>query len=200
MSSRITSLLQKLRVSLKSRGLRSTLFWAWFNCTGWHTFEIYMVRTEHFAADIADDRFSLVVADAQAIAGIQQGTNFQTPDAFISDTLRYDQCLLGLLDGEPAHVMWVFQAGDDSRFFDPGPGEAEINYCYTPPRFRGLGMYQKSLRAAIWQLRKQGIERVYMATHNTNEPSKHAIAKAGFTRVGKLLHFGVVYRPKWKPA
>jgi RimJ/RimL family protein N-acetyltransferase len=94
--------------------------------------------------------------------------------------------------------MWVFMPGDFSRFFELQTGQAEINYCVTPERFRGRGMFRKALVAAVGLLGRRGVREVLIATHGENGPAMRAIESAGFRKLGVVRHFGMFYRPKWR--
>jgi hypothetical protein len=105
MASDGSRLLRSLVHSLRTRGLTATLRWAWLGCTRSHTFQVYAAQGSPLHEVEPNEALSMVQADGRSIEQLQQSADFQTPEAFISKTLQYSQCLLALRGGEPVHVM-----------------------------------------------------------------------------------------------
>ena len=191
--------LRRLSVGWRNEGVMQLARRGWFGFAGAHKFCVYATDTASLRTDAQQDpHFSLEIADAAVIQSLQQNPDFRREEAFIPRLFKYNQCLVGLTDGEPSHLMWVFMPGDFSRFFELRAGQAEINYCVTPERFRGRGMFRKALVAAVRILDRQGVREVLIATHSENVPAMRAIEAAGFRQLGVVRHFGVFYRPKWR--
>jgi RimJ/RimL family protein N-acetyltransferase len=194
----IKKLFTKILISLKSQGISRSIFWLFFGYFQINDFAIF--RKENDAAEDIENQSGLILVSASAndIERLKNNPDFQTPEAFISSHIRTSGCFLGIMENTPVHVMWVFKSGDESRFFDLKKGEAELNYCYTPGKFRGKGIYASMINKAVQLLKSQGIRTVYMATHSTNAAAKKAIRKAAFHEAGTLRHYGIFFRPKYQ--
>lgn len=196
----IRRLLNRVSASIKTYGLFESVFWLIFGYFRVNEFYIYLLSvTDALSAD-SGAAASLWVKRAtdEDIVLLQRSRDFKTPDVYIRSYLKASRCLIGFSNGEPAHIMWVFLRGDDSRLFCLNDGEAELNYCYTPPRFRGTGIYSEMIRAAARMLKEDGITRCYMATHRTNTAAQKAIDRAGLKKIGAIKQYGIFFRPKWK--
>ncbi len=62
-----------------------------------------------------------------------------------------------------------------------------IGYCYTPEFARRRGLYCRSLKGAMCNLRESGYKRVVIATRLTNLPSRRGIEAAGFSFL-RIVH------------
>jgi RimJ/RimL family protein N-acetyltransferase len=187
--------LRKVSAMAGAIGWKAALRWAWFGAMRNHDFEVFRARGNGVGAALPG--FALTEGDAARVARLAQHPDFRVGEAHVAEYMRCGRCLVGELDGVPVHLMWVFRHGDASRFFNLEPGDAELNYCYTPPRWRGRGVYREALRAAVRKLTGEGVKRVYVATHAQNLPARRAIAGAGFEPLGMLHHVGIFRRPKW---
>jgi hypothetical protein len=92
----------------------------------------------------------------------------------------------GLFQGTRlAHVAWLVTADQNAarmrsvRLLRLRPGEAEITGCFTPPDFRGRGVYAVSIHQLFSVARARGVSRIFMVTRIENVASRRGIAKAG---------------------
>lgn len=201
MMGRLKNLYGLLMASFRADGVYRSLYWMVFGYVHKNEFVVFKTDTGGASRSAGDwRRLSVKIAEAEDLETIRGKEDFQTREAFIDRYRRVNSCLVGYYDGKPAHIMWIFRHGDYSRFFSLGQNEAEINFCYTAPAFRGKGIYSMMIGAALDLLKKQGVKTVYMATHSTNGPATKAISRAGFKRAGACSHYGIFYRPKWKEA
>lgn len=69
------------------------------------------------------------------------------------------------------------------------PGEVEITFCFTPPDFRGRGLYPYAVRTLCRELAQRGVRRVLMKTSAANRASQRGIQNAGLVRCGRLVSF-----------
>lgn len=192
-------LIQKAVCSLKTHGIFKSIFWLLFGYVKVNKFYIFMISLDNNLnyAEKTDCALQVKVATHQDISSLKLNPDFQTPEVFISEYLSADKCLIGICNGEPAHIMWIFKKFDDSRMFRLNEGESEINHCFTAERFRGKGIYKNMISKAVNILSKEGIKTCYMATHSTNIHSQKAILSVGFKKIGTIKHYGFCYRPKW---
>jgi GNAT superfamily N-acetyltransferase len=94
-----------------------------------------------------------------------------------------DWVVIGRVDGALASFCWVHEA---SRY-KPGGGArvAFLQRAFTLPRFRGGGLFPRTLAFAVQCLERErpGMP-IYIEAAIDNLPSRRGIEKAGFVRVG----------------
>lgn len=115
------------------------------------------------------------------LAGLRDSVD-GLPLAFHLDRIREaSRPYVALWDGELAHVSWVFMLGAYSPDMALAPGEAEIRYSHTLPRFRGRGIYRAVIREIARDLEAEGIRRLYAHVVESNTSSLRAFLANGFT-------------------
>jgi RimJ/RimL family protein N-acetyltransferase len=119
------------------------------------------------------------------------------PREFYMDrTSKPSRCCLGMVNGEPAYVHWIFMQGDGSRFLRIGEGAAEINYILTLPAYRGLGLCGEAIRFTMRELGAEGIDTVYAVVHDGNVASLKALSRAGMHETGAIRAIGPLNRKR----
>jgi ribosomal protein S18 acetylase RimI-like enzyme len=82
------------------------------------------------------------------------------------------------------HASWVTTSAAWTRevqaLLAPPPGDAYVYESFTRADARGRGIYPFALAGMVTELAARGIERVWVGVEASNEPSRRAIAKAGF--------------------
>ena len=82
------------------------------------------------------------------------------------------------------HASWVTTSGAWTReiqaLLAPPPGDAYVYESFTRADARGRGIYPFALAGMLTYLAEAGITRVWVGVESSNEPSRRAIAKAGF--------------------
>jgi RimJ/RimL family protein N-acetyltransferase len=120
------------------------------------------------------------------------------------DQFGLDQCYLGLVDDELAHVAWIYYPHEQhlqpTRFRRLAAGEACIANCVTLPAFRGRGVYPALLQALLTRLRDEGYLRCYMYVEVENLASQRGVGKAGFRPVGRSWRVRLFYHYHRDPA
>jgi RimJ/RimL family protein N-acetyltransferase len=100
-----------------------------------------------------------------------------------------DQCYIGTIDGEIAHLAWIYYPGESNRhptrFRRFRSDEVAIANCVTLPRFRGKGVYPAVIRQLLPQLRSEGYRYCYMYIDVENLASRRGVEKVGFAPAGK---------------
>lgn len=188
---------RKFRSTAKTAGLATALRWAWFGAARRNSFLIYAASAS--APGVANaGAVILSPVSADELALLAKTADFACPEAGVAGFAPGAECFVGSLVGEACHLLWIFGPEDPSRFFDLREGEAEINFCHTPARLRGRGIYREALKAALGMLFARGVRTVYIAVHDENLPSIRAIERAGFAKLGALTHFGAFHRPRWR--
>lgn len=189
----------KVKWAIKTYGPIKSIYWMVFGYFKINKFIIYSLRlTDHDFSSEQDVDLSIEFYHPNDIDFLRDNAEFNTYETFISSYLKASGCFIGYLNNRPAHIMWIFRKGDDSRLFDLKEDEAELNYCYTPEDLRGKGIYSRMIRKASGILKNQGATCLYMATHETNEAAQKAILRSGLIEIGNVKNYGVLYRPKWK--
>lgn len=102
------------------------------------------------------------------------------------------------VNGELAFSSWVQyeEIIIQSRFRFPKKRSALLldSYCY--PRFRRLGLHNYMVIWRLYEMKKHGIEKCYVAIWAYNRPSIRAQIKCGLQTIGKfhIINFG---NKKW---
>jgi len=103
------------------------------------------------------------------------------------------------LGDDLAHVAWLIPVEHDRRLAvrkaKLRAGEAEIARCYTLPQYRGSGVYLFAIRSLCAIALSREIRRVFMLAGLTNAASQRGIEKAGFSKVGAILHCQFTWWP-----
>jgi RimJ/RimL family protein N-acetyltransferase len=124
------------------------------------------------------------------------------------DKLRERQtAILAFAQGELAHVVWAVVGKEAGKRFTWDPPisldwerSAVLVSAYTPPRYRGKGLYPYAMAAGIRFLQEMGMTNVYGGVHHTNVASVRGLQKldallaAECFRIRLGYHrYGVVY-------
>jgi RimJ/RimL family protein N-acetyltransferase len=194
----VPPVLKKLFVSLKTSGLRRTLFWVYFGYLKSNTFLIYARNINDPFPEIPHKNDISVKYITPEELRIIRKNNPKLPEEFYNGEFAGSKiCFVGWVGEKIAHITWVFVNRDRSRFFTVSDNEAEINYIHTIQEFRGLNLYPLTVEAINRWLKERNFKQLYVASHETNISSIKAIKKCGFKRIGEIRHFSF-WRPKWK--
>jgi RimJ/RimL family protein N-acetyltransferase len=100
-----------------------------------------------------------------------------------------DQCYMGFVDDEIAHIAWIYYPHEakrhPTRFRRLRSDEVAIANCVTLPAFRGRGVYPAVLRQLLARLQSEGYRHCYMYIDAGNEPSRRGVMKVGLAPVGR---------------
>lgn len=92
--------------------------------------------------------------------------------------------IFGLFDGEALAGLTAIYIADE----DPSGRTAGFAMSYIRAAWRGQGHAAVLHRARLDWARDNGMTRVIVSHRASNEPSRKAIARSGFTRIGARLH------------
>jgi RimJ/RimL family protein N-acetyltransferase len=105
------------------------------------------------------------------------------------DKFGLDQCYIGFLNHEIAHLAWIYYPHEAMRHPTPfrrlRPDEVAIANCVTLPAFKGRGVYPAVLRQLLAQLQSEGYRQCFMYIDAGNNPSQRGVIKVGFKPVGR---------------
>lgn len=87
--------------------------------------------------------------------------------------------------GEIQHISWVYYQNDPNRILKLGPRDIEVKYCLTLPKYRGQGLFPKTLTAIARYYFVRGYERIFITINADNFSSIRGAEKAGFRRLGR---------------
>jgi RimJ/RimL family protein N-acetyltransferase len=97
------------------------------------------------------------------------------------NAVRQGDWLFVVADGDQyLHCGYVFFRTPQTKLLGEDDNPPLIACCYTPPEFRGRGLYRKALRAELCQLWRSGYKRIVIETHPDNVSSRKGIEAAGF--------------------
>jgi len=189
---------KKLLISLRTLGVRRTLFWICFGYLKVNRFILFRRRLDNPFPDVLRRDNVLVKQITLRKLKEVRKNNPKLPEEFSCDIFQGGKtCFMGSVDEKVAHIMWVFFPEDRSRFFNLKEGEAEINYAITLPEFRGLNLFPLTVKSINNWLRENQYKWLYGAIHDKNVNSIKAIEKCGFEKIGEIKHISF-WRPKWK--
>jgi len=107
-------------------------------------------------------------------------------------------CVLVMVGDKIGHIVWIYKKGDPDRWFDLGNDEVHINYGYTFPEYRGMGLWPQALLGAAKWLKDRNYKRIMMDVHKDTKFMLRSMKKIkGVKHIGSLTHW-FIYRPKFK--
>jgi hypothetical protein len=107
-------------------------------------------------------------------------------------------CTLITSENKICHISWIYLNGDKNRCLDLAIDEAQVNYSFTFPEFRGLALFPQALLASAEWLKQRGYKRIIMAGHEGTIFMRNSLNKIeGVKRIGTLTQW-FLYRPKFR--
>jgi len=189
---------KKGMATLCSKGIDETLYWFYFGYLKVNRFLLFRRELDNPFPEVSQrDDILIKQISVQELQKIRENHPKLSEEFFCDIYEGAKTCFVGFVDGKVAHIMWVFFAGDRSRFFNLEEKEAEINYAATLSQFRGLNLYPLTVRSISKWLKENEYRWLYGAIHDKNINAIKAIGKCGFEKIGKIRHISV-WRPKWK--
>jgi RimJ/RimL family protein N-acetyltransferase len=189
---------KKFFVSLRTLGVRKTLFWIYFGYFKINRFFLFRRDVNDIFTEIQQGEHIVIKQVSLKELDTLRNTYTNLPEEFFCDIYEGAKtCFVGFVGGKMANIFWVFFGGDRSRFFNLKEKEAEINYAVTLPEFRGQNLYPLTVRSISKWLKENQYRYLYGAIHEENKSAIKAIGKCGFKKIGEIRHLSF-YRPKWK--
>jgi L-amino acid N-acyltransferase YncA len=109
--------------------------------------------------------------------------------AEVYEKFGLNQCYLGLVDGEIAHIAWLYYPHErkrhPTRFCRLKSDEVAIANVVTVSPYRGKGVYPYVVHTLLSKLQNEGYRCCYIYIDGENVPSQRGIIKAGFKQVGR---------------
>lgn len=108
-------------------------------------------------------------------------------------------CVLGYVDGEPAHIGW----SSTNRLYNPpfslnlGRGWAYFHRTRTAPQFRGMGLQGAGIRKRIEVVREQGVVRIVNMVDVENVVSFNNYQKMGFQEIATVRGIELFGKKVW---
>lgn len=106
-------------------------------------------------------------------------------------------CVVALKNNLIAHISWLYLKGDKNRWFNLNDVEAQINYNYTFPEFRGKGLNALALMALARWLKQRNYQRLLIEVHEETHFMISSLKKVPAVKQIGLLSQWCFYRPKW---
>ena len=191
---------RQLWISVRQRGLCTTLYWAAFGYLKPNRFVLLandLSRADHPPMPQAGVRLERWTA--VAVRDYRQHRRHLSTEFFQDEIDGVETCAVALVHGELAGLIWIYVPGDASRLFRLQQGEAELNHGHVLPTFRGLGLFKDLLALACHEVKRQGYHTVYAGVHAANGPSLRAFRRVGFHDIGSVRHF-MFFRSKARVA
>ncbi len=103
-----------------------------------------------------------------------------------------DACVVSRVNGRLAGFAWVTNAEMNIREVASvrllAPGHCWIYHCHVSAPFRGHGVYPVMLRDIMGEMARRHYSVAWIGAEESNKASLHGIEKAGFTKVGDIVH------------
>lgn len=155
-----------------------------------NTFVVNLLDLEAFDQTVPrEPSLRLLGPDLAGFKKLREGEDLPMEfhcDAYYGDGL----CFYAVYEGRLAAVNWVYRAGEFSRFLKLGEKDAEVNYVFTLPDFRGRALSTKLKIFTAGYLREKGYKRLFSVVHKGNIANLKSDAKVGFTCCGTLKTLG----------
>jgi ribosomal protein S18 acetylase RimI-like enzyme len=100
-----------------------------------------------------------------------------------------DTCFVAFVDGQPAHIRWVYFQGQTSKYFNLKEKEAEFPYTITLPQFRGLKISLLTAMSACKWLKDNKYERIFFSVRSDNINAIKSVERQGFKKIGKVKRY-----------
>jgi ribosomal protein S18 acetylase RimI-like enzyme len=188
----IVAKVKQFRVSVMQRGLLPTLYWAAAGYLRWNRFQLFAQPTgrETVVASSNDVRYE--IWGAARLRAWRLGRGPLRPEFFQDQIDGVGTCAVALVGDSVAGLIWIYRSGDVSRLFRLGPHDAELNMGAVLEAYRRHGLFTNILRYAVGWLGTQNCRMVYAGVHIRNAASRIAFQRAGFSRIGTILHVGII--------
>jgi RimJ/RimL family protein N-acetyltransferase len=185
------SIIKKGIATLRSKGIKQTFYWFYFGYFKTNTF--YLLKRElSEEIPIVDNPQNIVVKNVpiEILKEIRESKE-KMPMEFYCDLFDGAKtCFIGFVNGQPAHISWVYFQEQLSNFFKLSEKEAELNYSITLPEFRGLSLF-RLVTANIFQwLKQNNYERMFASPHSDNIASIKSLKRSGFKKYGEVRRGG----------
>lgn len=123
--------------------------------------------------------------------------------AEVYEKFGLNQCYLGLVDGEIAHVAWLYYPHEKkrhpTRFCRLRSDEVAIANVVTLSPYRGKGVYPYVVHTLLSKLQNEGYRCCYIYIDGENVPSQRGIIKIGFKQVGRSWRIRLFYHYRKDP-
>lgn len=159
-------------------------------------YRVYGMRIEPGADEpLADE---ITVNDLAALVRFEPGEPWQTRQGVLGAALsrleRGEQLYTVADTQRLLHFGWLVPRQEEARFSEvnrlyryPQPGAVLYDF-YSHPSARGRGLYQRTIKRILIDLKRHAIESTwaYISVLSDNKPSRHVIEKLGFQHIDSL--------------
>lgn len=185
-----------LLLSFRNKGLRATLRSIYYGYFVVNKFIVFYrdlaqpTREMEIDPEVELKRVSLVELEQ-----LRSGNSNFPPDFYCDRTYGFSTPCVALVGGELAAILWIVSPHEYSRFLELGEGDAEYNYSFVLPQYRGHRLAARLMALMIDICRQQQQRRLFAVVSATNIPQFKQMLAMGFVPVEALTHFGL-RRPK----
>lgn len=190
-----TRKLRQFNVSLRERGLATTLYWAAFGFLKPNEFRLFASFGSAGSDFPSHPDVDYEIWDAGQMEAWRAGRANLPPEYFQDriDGVRF--CVVARIGDEVAGLIWIYGCEDPSRLFRLGRGDFELNYGTVLPAHRRNGLFAGILRFGAARLIERGCRIVYGGVHARNIASQRAFMRAGFAPIATMRHIAF-FRPR----
>lgn len=202
MHNKMKKMLKRVFNKLTAADERSlTAFWSmfYFNLLKINRFKIFEIdlNNEREISLMDKSGWDLKVIHHSELSQYRPGGERLPRDYFMHKIDAVTHCVIAVQENVVGHIAWLYRQGDPNRWFDLKEDEAQINYIFTFPAFRGRGLSAMGIREMGNWLRQRGFRRLLIEVHEGTSFMLSGIKKISEVRqVGTLTQW-CIYRPKW---
>ncbi len=112
------------------------------------------------------------------------------PEDFLADQIfGLSRFYLGLWEGEIAHILWVARSGEACSVSNLRlePEDVEFRNVHTLERFRRRKIFGHVLRAALHDLKAEGVKNGFAHVDEHNVASLNGFQEAGFVPMERVV-------------
>jgi GNAT superfamily N-acetyltransferase len=194
----LTRFRKKLRIGEKWDA-RTLLKLLYFNLVKINRFNIYEIDlgTTFETAKSSMDEWDFRVIEHHELRNFRPPGDHPPREYYMNEIDGVRRCVVAVKDDTVASISWLYLKGDPNRWFALNDREAQVNYVYTFPAFRGKGLCGKTLMALAGWLKQKNYQRLLIEVHEGTGDMISCLKKVpGVEQIGILTHW-CFYRPKW---
>jgi len=152
---------------------------------------IFYIYTIDVTSYVNDNNVDDIVYSKDIIVLKDYRKNKKLPKQYYMDVIDgLKNCCLILCENDIAHIHWVVESGDTSRFLKIDKHHVEINHVLTLQKYRNLHIYRKAIVKTLSNLKNVGVTHAFVVINSNTVISRHVIESIGWKECRRIRTFG----------
>src|SRR5687768_14464580 len=160
-SGAVTRKARQFKVSVRERGLMTTLYWSAFGYLKPNAFCLFETTGRDGQPLEPTPEIDYEIWAAAQLAAWRRGRGRLSPEFFQDEIDGVRSCVIARRADDVAGLIWIYDRQDASRLFRLGPGDFELNYGTVQHAYRRQHLFTNVLRFGASSLARSGCRRVY---------------------------------------